>query len=334
MRRQDHATVAPSDQAFRFLTDEWPERDRIKAARNLYGRTIMRRTFLPHEFEPLGNGPLQLDVACHTLPDLGLAYVTCSNLRVHRTRALVVDDHLALNVNLSGGRTVSHCGREITTHEGEALLTTGAETCDATLRESQFISFRVPAKAIAASVRDLDDHIARPIGRDNEALKLLTGYAALLQNPHATATLELRRVAAMHMHDLVALTLGATRDAAEVAEERGARAARLSAIKADIAQNIACEDLSVAAIAARHRLPVRYVQRLFETEGVTFTQFVLGQRLARARQILINPRFAHVKISAIAMDAGFGNLSYFNQSFRRRYGASPSDVRAQAQRGH
>jgi len=35
---------------------------------------------------------------------------------------------------------------------------------------------------------------------------------------------------------------------------------------------------------------------------------------------------------AIVYDSGFGDLSYFNKSFRRLYRASPSDVRADAQR--
>jgi AraC-like DNA-binding protein len=35
-----------------------------------------------------------------------------------------------------------------------------------------------------------------------------------------------------------------------------------------------------------------------------------------------------VKISVIACDAGFGDLSYFNRTFRRAYGVSPSDIRA------
>jgi AraC-like DNA-binding protein len=325
----DHAAVAPSDQAFRFLTDEWPERDRVEATRRLYGRTIMRRTFLPHEFEPVGDGPLQLDVACHTLPDLGLAYVTCSNVRVQRTRKHLVDDHLALNINLGGGRIVSHCGRETVTGEVEAILTTGAEACDAALLESRFISLRFPAKAIA-SVQNLDDHLARPIRRDSKALQLLTSYAGMLQDANATATPELRQLASTHIHDLVSLTLGATRDGAEVANERGARAARLHAIKADIVDNISRSDLSVTTVATRHRLPVRYVQRLFETEGISFTQFVLEQRLARARQILIDPRLAHYKMSMVAIEAGFSNMSYFYETFRRRYGASPSDVRAGA----
>jgi AraC-like DNA-binding protein len=38
-------------------------------------------------------------------------------------------------------------------------------------------------------------------------------------------------------------------------------------------------------------------------------------------------------VSSIALDAGFGDISYFNRAFRRRYGATPSDVRAQAPDG-
>ena len=36
-------------------------------------------------------------------------------------------------------------------------------------------------------------------------------------------------------------------------------------------------------------------------------------------------------IGAIAFDAGFADLSHFNRSFRRRFGGTPSEVRAQAQ---
>ncbi|MFC4844519.1 helix-turn-helix domain-containing protein [Bradyrhizobium sp. GCM10023182] len=30
----------------------------------------------------------------------------------------------------------------------------------------------------------------------------------------------------------------------------------------------------------------------------------------------------------IAFECGYGDLSYFNRSFRQRYGATPSDIRA------
>jgi AraC-like DNA-binding protein len=42
------------------------------------------------------------------------------------------------------------------------------------------------------------------------------------------------------------------------------------------------------------------------------------------------PARDRMAIWVVTMDAGFGDLSYFNRAFRRRYGASPSDVRATA----
>ena len=109
------------------------------------------------------------------------------------------------------------------------------------------------------------------------------------------------------------------------------RAARLQAIKSDIAANLEDDALALPAVAARHGVTPRYVHRLFEGEGVTYTQFVLRQRLERAYRMLRDTRMAGRSISAIAYDVGFGDLSYFNRAFRRRYGATPSDIR---HRGH
>ena len=192
---------------------------------------------------------------------------------------------------------------------------------------SRFIGFRVPATAIAALVPDVHDRIARPIRRDADGLWLLLRYAEALRDGSALATAEARRLAVTHVHDLMALVLGASGDAAEVAKLRGGRAARLHATKAEILDNLD-PDLSVGAVAARHRLPVRYVQRLFEAEGTTFTDFVLSRRLARVHRLLGDPRFAARPIATIAAEAGFGDLTHFNRMFRRRYGATPSDVRA------
>jgi AraC-like DNA-binding protein len=67
-------------------------------------------------------------------------------------------------------------------------------------------------------------------------------------------------------------------------------------------------------------------------DGTTFTDLVLDERLARAHRMLSDPKRSELFISAIAYEAGFGDLSYFNRTFRRRYGASPSDVRETAKR--
>jgi AraC-like DNA-binding protein len=127
-----------------------------------------------------------------------------------------------------------------------------------------------------------------------------------------------------------ALAIGATRDAAAIAEGRGMRAARLRAIKADIAERLAQDDLTVAAVASRQRISGSYIRKLFESEGTSFSECVLSERLIRAHRMLTDPRFAGRSITSVAFDAGFGDVSYFNRSFRRRFGATPSEIRAEA----
>jgi AraC-like DNA-binding protein len=164
------------------------------------------------------------------------------------------------------------------------------------------------------------------------ALKLLTGYLRALLNEEALSSSEISRIVVAHLFDLIALSLGATRDAAAAAQLDGVRAARLHAIKSDIAARLPDCSLTIAAIAARQGVTPRYVHKLFESIGTTYTQFVLWQRLERAHRMLQDHRLAERSISSIAYDVGFGDLSYFNRAFRRQYNATPSDIRNDASR--
>lgn len=65
-------------------------------------------------------------------------------------------------------------------------------------------------------------------------------------------------------------------------------------------------------------MTTRYVQKLFETEGTTFGEYVLNQRLAHAHGLLSDPRRAVEKAASVAFAAGFGDVSYFDRAFRRR----------------
>jgi AraC-like DNA-binding protein len=215
--------------------------------------------------------------------------------------------------------------------DGEALLSTGSQASKNAFSDTRFISFRVPFKPIAAMVPNVEDHLCRPLRRDIEALRLLARYGEALMED-TCPTPEMQRLVTTHVHDLVALALGAGRDAAQAAAARGGQAARLRAIKADIEDNLAQPDLSAATIAARHRVPLRYLQRLFEADGISCTDYVLKRRLARAHQLLRLPQSFDQPISTIAFASGFGHLSRFNRAFRSRFGQTPSDVRVQAQR--
>jgi AraC-like DNA-binding protein len=138
---------------------------------------------------------------------------------------------------------------------------------------------------------------------------------------------ELQRMVVAHIQDLLSLVIGATREAAEVAHGRGVRAARLSAIRADILANLTQVRLSPKLMAQRHGVSERYVYALFEESGISFHTFVAEERLKRALAMLRDPGLDRMKISDIALETGFGDLSTFNRAFRRRFGDTPRGIR-------
>ena len=186
---------------------------------------------------------------------------------------------------------------------------------------------------LGPALADFDACLLRPVSRRSEALRLLTAYIdALLRSDVFPTSPLLDRVVA-HVHDLVSLTLGATRDAGEVALGRGVRAARRQIIENEIVNNLGSGELSAGFVAARLGVTPRYVHLLLEETGKSFSHHVLERRLEKAAALLRDPRWRHRKIATIAAEAGLADLSYFNRAFRRHFGATPSGMREFADDG-
>jgi AraC-like DNA-binding protein len=320
--------TAPLDDipVLRFSTDELPERDRLAVTREVYGRLTARI-----DIEPVPETPFHFRTVARALPELVISTYSSSPVTARRTRELLADgnDDVVLAVPPAVETIVSHLGRELSHHAGDAVLTSTADIISINVASTvQCVVLTLSRRRLAAMVPGLEDAFMRPIPRGTGALRLLTSYGRAIEDQHILATPELRRLAVNHLYDLAALALGATRDATAIANGRGVRAARLHAIKTEIVNGFNRHELSLAGLAARHGVTARYVQMLFEREGMTFSRFLLDQRLARAHRMLRDPRFAERTITAIAYEAGFGDLSHFNRAFRRRYDETPSDVRA------
>jgi AraC-like DNA-binding protein len=315
-----------SARSLRFSATDWPEKDRLARLHDVYGGTLFQC-----DIEPIDGELTEFNASAQALPGLSILSLASSGLRICRSKAQVDPEHLFLNINLAGTREVTQAGREVTLGEGEAMLVAGESGVAMKIAPGRRLTLKMPVNAIELLAPDFGDRLLRPIQRDTQALRLLVNYLGTLSNADFLAEPDVQRVVAAHVHDLAALALGATRDASEIARARGARAARFKTITADIAANLD-GDVSITAIAQRHHLKPRSIQMVFEAEGTTFTDFVLDQRLARARRMLSDPRLAGQKISTVAFDVGFGDLSYFNRVFRRRFGATPSELRAENSR--
>jgi AraC-like DNA-binding protein/PAS domain-containing protein len=195
-------------------------------------------------------------------------------------------------------------------------------------RSTASMGLCIQRAAVAPFVRDIEQEAIRLIPRESEALRFLLKYATIMREDSDQMTPEMLHLAVTHINELIAMALGTARDVAPVAKGRGARAARLRAIKADVLENLAHAGLTLNEVALRHGITPRYIHMLFESEGVTFSEYVRDQRLTRAHHVLLDPRSGGLPIAAIAYAAGFGDLSYFNRCFRRRFGATPSEVRS------
>jgi AraC-like DNA-binding protein len=316
----------------RLSLDDAPERERPALYREFFGRSLFRL-----DVEPLRDHALEVDVVLQKLPGLRLFSGRLHGSRNQRTRAFLADgvDDFTLLVNLGGPYQVCQGQHELVLGDGEGTFLTCAEPVSfAHHPPGDVLALQVPRAPFAPLVRDVEDRYLRRIPRDTPALRLLLEYVRIARDDQTVASPCLQQLIVSHVYDLVAASLGARRDDTEArAQVGGVRAARLHALKQDIARHLDQPDLSVNALAARQRLTPRCIQRLFEADGTTFTEYVLAQRLARARRLLGDPRRGADKISTIAFDAGFADVSYFNRMFRQRFGMAPSDMRAQARQG-
>ena len=319
------ATATDEFEPFRFSSEDLRPADRIPFYRDLMDRMTVRMDFesLDERFVCEAHG--------YRLSDLSMYYVAGSAVRAGwRGWTGEGGGGLTLVMSLEGVSTVSQRGREVSISAGNSSLHSIADPMRVERTAGRIAIIGMPHAMLAPMLSNPDAALMSVIPSTIEPLRLLAGYVDLLiKDPALLATAELRRLAASHVHDLLAVSIGATRDAAAIAAGRGLRAARLRAIKADVARNCAA-DVTATALSARHRLSPRYIRKLFESEDMSLSQFVREQRLTRVHRMLADPRHAHRTIGEIALAAGFGDISTFNREFRRRFGMSPSDVRRAA----
>ena len=311
----------------RFSTDDVAPRDRLAVWSEL--------VFLPAlkvEIATETDTPFRAAAVVRQLPGLRTLSGFSPPATYERSTAETEVDEVAFQFGISEGVTARFIGREAAIGSGDAFLLPCGDRASIRLRQnSNFTTLRLPRAAIADRVASLGETYCRVIASRTPSLSLLKRYLGLMDDAtDALATPEIQHSAVTHIYDLIVMSLGATRDAAEIAEGRGVRAARFKAIKDDIRRNLRDQTLSVGSVAAHHNVTPRYVQKLFEESGATFTEYVIAQRLTRANRLLADPQLSHRTLTAIALDAGFSDLSYFNRAFRRRFDASPKEVRAEA----
>ena len=313
-----------SQRRIHISTEMFPDEKRLAMWREVYGRGIAQV-----DIEPLTDAPFHADVTFNLLPNVAIAAGSRSPAHYRVTHELLKDgrDIVAVSILRSGEASATQFGQELISGVGSASVLSGADPSVSTLNtDGSFITLALSRPALADLAPDYAAAFGRPIPADDPALRLLTKYLDAVLAADELAHPDVARSVSAHILDLVALALGARGDQAEAALG-GAKAARLKALKSDVMTMLGNSELSSELVAGRHGISSRYVRKLFEQEGTSFTAFVLGERLIRVRRMLRDPRYAHLTIAQLAHACGFNDISYFNRAFRRQFCATPTDVR-------
>lgn len=242
-------------------------------------------------------------------------------------------NHIYLGVHVRGPVTVVH-ERAKTPLEPNDLI-----FCDPARRhllrfgeDCQMIFFRVPRCYLGVTEPELNQVLGVPVrggeGIGALASDFLTALAATAEFRRSTIG-DRRARTAVHLLSVLVMELLEADTTDEADDASGAGHEMLSRIHGYIEEHLMDPDLSPESIARAHHISVRYLQKLFQNDGSTVSQWVRRRRLEFCR-LELGRSSRRITMAAVAHRWGFSSPSHFSRTFRGAYGMSPSEWQALA----
>jgi AraC-like DNA-binding protein len=259
-----------------------------------------------------------------------VAKITTTEASYVRTPELVSDgrDAVFAVICLEGSMLCTQGDEPIRILPGEGVICDSVEPGGLEVEtDTRYWALKVARADMTRMVPHIKRFAGLRLSNTGMAVKLLTRYLDGLQGSDALGNQQEARIFGEHLVDLISMAIGAHGDLLQLAEKRGVRAVRHAAVLREIERNISDNRLSAASVAEMMGVTPRYIHFLLEESGRTFSEHVLARRLQLVETLLGDAAKSNLKISAIARQAGFTDMSYFNRSFRSHFGDTPSGFR-------
>lgn len=164
----------------------------------------------------------------------------------------------------------------------------------------------------------------------NPPLQMLSAYIYALAEMNERERRTLGSLPSKHLIDLLSSTCefvaGCSNDHRESIAEARLRIAKIYVDRCY--SEPAIDELNVAT---EQGISVRYLQKLFENEGIPFSEY-LNRRRVDAARCMLETNTRELTVIAVALAVGYRDVSHFYRMFKRFTGLTPAEVRYRALR--
>ncbi|MFC4982761.1 helix-turn-helix domain-containing protein [Streptomyces atroolivaceus] len=298
--------------------------------RTAHRRQLVNHSLVPAAALPHADGPFTGQIITAHVGALRVVTVEADAQRVKRTASHIAQSPeplVALSVQTTGRTELIQDGRLATVNEGDLFVhqTSRPYVLDHPERYSTRTVY-IPRDMLALSETELSSVSGRAIATNQGCAAILKPLlttvvsSAHLYSPPAASGL------ANGLIDLFSTLV--TEQIEESAAGTGpTRNHLVQRVREYIDVHLADPALSPESVARAHHISVRYLHRLFETEGITIGRLIRQRRLEECARDLVNQSRTAPTVSAIAQRWGFINPTHFSRVFRNAYGLSPAKWR-------
>lgn len=224
---------------------------------------------------------------------------------------------------LDGSAGLEQNGRCLTLRSGDMVLQDQARpftldfgpTCHA-------VMVTIPRPLLETRSHGLGRFAAHKISSDARMAPMASAILRQAFELAAAPMGELDRQIGASVLDLLAATLDSA-NGHLTASSRSER--RLDEVKDYMRARLEDSGLDVEQIAHDRSMSERTLYRLFAMEATTPIQWLWAQRLDTAYRLLSDRTY--LRVTDVALQCGFSDLSHFSKAFRTRFGRAPSSMR-------
>ncbi|NIX76033.1 helix-turn-helix domain-containing protein [Microvirga terricola] len=284
-------------------------------------------SFLGMKAERSGRGAFEARVEMFGLGAVNLSLARLPPQRMYRDAAEIrraTEEAYCLQF-INGGTAHSVARNQFSLSTGDIAIFDTTAPSDAFIldRSLNTTTIHIPKRLLDSRLGAAFD-VSQQLSKDSGVVRLLADYVSSLSRTIRTLPDEVGEKAGEILCDLLA----ATAKPGEVEQLRGGlRAARLAAAKRFIHQNLTNPNLNPTKVSQHLGVSERYVHKLFELTGKSFSENMIAARLDACRHVLRTPSEDHRTIADIAFEYGFSDLSHFYRRYRAQWDETPGDTR-------